>query len=351
MFTISVCMIVKNESKTLERVLKCIKQFADEIIIVDTGSCDNTKEIAKKYTDNIFDFVWQNDFSKARNFAFSKASKDYQMWLDADDVITKENIEKINKLKTESGDVDVYMCKYSIGFDQLNVPYLTYYRERILKRSKKFMWQGFVHEVIAPSGTIEYTDIEIEHRKINFGNPKRNLKLYQNAIKSGHELEPRELYYYARELFYNGYFTKAIRCFRKFLKLENTFSPDHLGAFLMLCDCYTAKNELEKAEDVMFEALKQHIPTSEMCCKLGNIYDLQNKKERAIFWYNNALSCEKQKEGFVRKDYSDIIPYLELCKLHYQTKNFEKAKEFHLKAKETRPNHPSVLYNEKFFKD
>ena len=62
-FTLSCCFIVKNEEKVLERILECVKKFADEIVIVDTGSTDKTKEIAKKYTDKVFDFEWCDDFS------------------------------------------------------------------------------------------------------------------------------------------------------------------------------------------------------------------------------------------------------------------------------------------------
>ena len=75
MITISLCMIVKNEEKVLARCLDSIADLMDEIIIVDTGSSDNTKEIAKKYTDKIYDFAWIDDFSAARNYSFSKATK------------------------------------------------------------------------------------------------------------------------------------------------------------------------------------------------------------------------------------------------------------------------------------
>ena len=70
-------MIVKNESKVLRRCLDSVAHLMDEIIIVDTGSTDNTKKIALEYTDKVYDFEWINDFSAARNFAFSKATKDY----------------------------------------------------------------------------------------------------------------------------------------------------------------------------------------------------------------------------------------------------------------------------------
>ena len=74
---ISLCMIVKDEEDVLERCLECAKNIADEIVIVDTGSKDRTKDIANKYTDKVYDFDWWNDFSKARNYAFSKATKEY----------------------------------------------------------------------------------------------------------------------------------------------------------------------------------------------------------------------------------------------------------------------------------
>ena len=72
MITISLCMIVKNEEQVLRRCLESAKSFADEIILVDTGSTDNTKEIGKTYGGKIFDFPWRDDFAAARNEAFSK---------------------------------------------------------------------------------------------------------------------------------------------------------------------------------------------------------------------------------------------------------------------------------------
>ena len=86
--TLSLCMIVKNEEDVIGRCLKCVKDIFDEIIVVDTGSDDKTTEIVKKYTNNLYYFKWIEDFAAARNYAFSKATKDYIMWLDADDIIS-----------------------------------------------------------------------------------------------------------------------------------------------------------------------------------------------------------------------------------------------------------------------
>ena len=92
MVEISLCMIVKNEEDVIGRCLECVKEVVDEIIIVDTGSTDSTVEIAKEYTNKIYNFEWVDDFAKARNYSFSKATKDYIMWLDADDIILEKDL-------------------------------------------------------------------------------------------------------------------------------------------------------------------------------------------------------------------------------------------------------------------
>ena len=99
MITLSLCMIIKDEELVLDRCLKSIYDAVDEIIIVDTGSTDNSKNICKNYTENIYDYIWNDDFSAARNFSFEKATKDYILWLDADEIIDEENKEKLLNLK------------------------------------------------------------------------------------------------------------------------------------------------------------------------------------------------------------------------------------------------------------
>ncbi len=97
-------MIVKNEEKDLPRLLSSIRGLADETIIVDTGSNDNTVDIAKSYGAKVYHFPWCNDFSAARNESLKYATKDYILWLDADDEIKHEEHHKIrNDLKRHKG--------------------------------------------------------------------------------------------------------------------------------------------------------------------------------------------------------------------------------------------------------
>ena len=79
---ISLCMIVRNEEAVLGRCLDSVADLVDEIILVDTGSTDNTKAVAAEYAAKIYDFPWCDDFSAARNYAVSQAVGDYWLWLD-----------------------------------------------------------------------------------------------------------------------------------------------------------------------------------------------------------------------------------------------------------------------------
>ena len=99
MITVSLCMIVKNEEDVLARCLESAKPVADEIIIVDTGSTDRTREIAREFTDNVCEFPWIDDFAAARNFSFSKATMEYCMWLDADDILLPADRDAFLTLK------------------------------------------------------------------------------------------------------------------------------------------------------------------------------------------------------------------------------------------------------------
>ena len=122
MITISLCMIVKNEELVLERCLESLKGLMDEIIIVDTGSSDRTKEIAKRYTRQVYDYTWEDDFSKARNYALSFATCDYIYVADADEVLDEENRKKFLQVKEVLlPEIEIVQMLYSGQFESNTV--------------------------------------------------------------------------------------------------------------------------------------------------------------------------------------------------------------------------------------
>ena len=150
MIEISLCMIVKNEEKVLARCLDSIADLMDEIIIVDTGSTDATKEIAARYTDRIYDFEWVEDFSAARNFSFSKATRDYIYTADADEVLDEENRQRFRELKELLlPEIEIVQMKYCNQLSQGTAyNFDEEYRPKLYKRQREFVWIEPVHEMV-----------------------------------------------------------------------------------------------------------------------------------------------------------------------------------------------------------
>ena len=346
-------MIVKNEEAVLERCLRSCKGIFDEIIIVDTGSTDSTKQIAKKFTNKVYDFVWADDFSLARNFSFTKCTCDYIMWLDADDVISKSNNLKLKKLKQNLKQFDTVMIKYNVSFDENKKPTFSFYRERILKNDGSFVWHDPVHEVITPHGNIFYANISVDHMKVNkIKKQNRNLKIYQNLIRQKVKLSARQQYYYARELMFNFKYKKAIKEFNKFLKMPNAFKENLIGATKDLSYCYLKLNCFKQAKNILIQSFNYDLPRADICCRLGDIFLYENNYQQSIFWYEIALKNKPDiKSGaFVEWQYFTTYPCLQLCVCYYKINNFKKAICYNNKAGKFDKTNKYYLNNLKFFK-
>ena len=352
MKTISLCMIVKNEEAILDRALSSIKDVVDEIIIVDTGSTDKTKDIAFNYTNKVFDFKWNNDFAQARNYAFSKATCEYCMWLDADDVVLPKDKEALLKVKESlDGSVSVVMMKYHTQFDANDNPTFTYYRERLLRRSDNFKWEGFIHEVISPKGKIEYSDVAITHKKDKPSDSKRNLMIFDQKLRKGYHFLPRELFYYARELYYHNYYHDAIKQFTKFLNTKQGWKENNISACQFLGYCYHALHDTPTAISWLLNSLYYDTPRAEICCDLGQYFYELKAYQQAIYWYAVALSCTRDDTSgaFVLPDCYDYIPNIQLCLCYDALKQYDTANFYNELAGKCKPNDPAYLYNKKYF--
>ncbi|MFA9465271.1 MAG: glycosyltransferase [Velocimicrobium sp.] len=352
MITISLCMIVKNEEGILERCLDTVNQLVDEIIIVDTGSMDQTKAIARKFTDKIYDFLWIDDFSAARNYAFEKATMDYILWLDADDLILVDDIIKFKKLKREiTGDTDVVMMRYNTGFDEQGRTVFSYYRERLSKRNRNFKWQEPVHEYLQFGGKIVNADVCITHSKKKEMINSRNLKIYEKLLAKGEKLSPRGTYYYARELKDNGRFQEAAKIFNQFLETGFGWAEDNITACSELAKCYQLLNSPQKALESMLHSFYYDTPRAELCCQIGYHFKAQGIYRQAAFWFELALEVEKpiNSWGFHQEDYWSYIPSIECAVCYDKLGNYEKAEHYNDRAARYKPDSPAVLYNKKYF--
>ncbi len=150
MHPISVCIIAKNEESRIEQCLASIKPCGFEIVVVDTGSTDRTKEIAARYADKVLDFQWCDDFSAARNFSLQEASNNWIFMIDCDETVKEIDVEELNyfrkHLSESVGSVSRENLVTQNGILTLNN---TDYTERFFNK-KLYRYTGIIHEQLTP---------------------------------------------------------------------------------------------------------------------------------------------------------------------------------------------------------
>ena len=325
---ISLCMIVKDEEMVISRAIICANQFVDEIIIVDTGSTDRTEELASVLGAKIYHYDWCNDFSKARNFAFSKATKDYIFWMDADDYITPQNTQLIMNLKKslKYDEVDFVSMKYSLSLDSTGNTNTSLSRNRIVKRENNYKWIGKIHEYLEVWGKNLNTNICIHHGKVK---PivDRNIKYYERMESKGDNFTLRDRLYYGNELYYSGKYEEAIIQFRIFLESDSGWVEDIKTASANLCSCYEKVGMLEEIKEIILKSFKEDIPRADLCCKLAECFFEENKISQAIYWYKHARECipENNCMGYDFVDYYTWIPTIQLVLCYSILEKYEEA--------------------------
>ena len=237
----SLCMIVWQEEKALARCLEGIADAVEEIVIVDMGSTDRTKEIARQFTDKIYDFPWMDDFAAARNFAFSKGTGEYLLWMDAEDILPSGEKEKLLALKADlrENPCDMVMMLFDRGVDEGGRTKFSCYRERLVRRCPQARWQGRANERIPPFGSVRYEEIHFVRRKEKQKYSDCNLRIYEKMLAEGEKLSAREWFYYGRELFAHE------------KQEQGAFVQEECYGFLpciRLCVCYGRLGEWEMAK-------------------------------------------------------------------------------------------------------
>ena len=352
MVSVSLCMIVKNEEDVLARCLESVEGLVDEIVIVDTGSADRTREVAARFTDKIVDFPWRDDFAAARNESFAHASMDYCLWLDADDVLLEADREAFRALK-EALDpaVDVVMAPYHAGFDQSGRVTFSYYRERLIKNGAGMRWEGAVHEAVAPAGRVVYADFAVTHRKTRPSDPDRNLRIYEAQLAAGKELDPRQRFYYGRELYYHRRWEEALEVFRAFLAEGRGWLENNIDACCHCACCLEALDRPGEALEALLGTFAYDCPRAEVCCELGRWFFSRERFGQAVYWYALALTCPRddRRGGFVSPDCYGYLPCIQLCVCYSRLGDLKRAEAYNELAAACKPEDPAVLHNREYF--
>ena len=267
---LSLCMITKNEEQLLARCLNSIRAMVDEIIVVDTGSIDNTREIAKAFGAKIYKFKWNDDFAAARNYCLSKACGDWIFSLDADEAIAIRDHQQIVNLtlqETVSPRAYAFITRnYTNEFnlvgwtvndgkykcEEAGRGWVPTKKVRLFPSSKHIYYDYAVHEMVEPSLNrmgIKITDchIPIHHYGPllkNNGNLKM-LAYYQMGKNklSQHCQDVAALRELAIQAAILGKTNEAADLWEKFIILK----PNTPEAFVHLGTCYFELNNYEAA--------------------------------------------------------------------------------------------------------
>ncbi|MDD9269646.1 MULTISPECIES: glycosyltransferase [unclassified Paenibacillus] len=350
MITVSLCMIVKNEEDSIERCLNSVCDIVDEIIIVDTGSNDQTKAIVRKYTERIYDFVWVDDFAAARNYAFNQASMQYIFWLDADDILMEKDRIMFAALKeTLAPSIDSVTMNYHLAFDEFGELTTSLRRNRLVKRSNHFQWIGAVHEYLEVWGVIINSDIAVTHSSLHHDND-RNLRIYENRLSHGEQFSPRDLYYFANELLDHRRFEEAISYYEKFLATGKGWVEDNISACGKLADAFHKLGDHQNEFHSSLRSFQFGPPRAEFCCRIGYHFLDRNDIQSSIFWYTLATQLELSNEtwGVVNPVYSTWLPHLQLCVCYDRIGKYELAYQQNEAARRYRPNDKRIIQNKSY---
>lgn len=230
---------MKNGEKTLERCLASLARVCDEIVVVDTGSTDRTKEIAAKFTDadRIFDFAWIDDFSAARNFAIERCTGEWVMYLDADDEMDSASCDQLKKVLHESAqETSGYSIPYRYSSEKI------LYVPRAFRRDLGFRFVMPVHEYLLISPELQKTwricsDVMVTHLKQadeNESSLSRNISILTRAVEQESGVADSDSlshlrFFLARDLFALGRYDQALPYFEALVnsglgsELESSF--------------------------------------------------------------------------------------------------------------------------------
>jgi len=316
---ISAFIIAKNEEARIETALKSLVSFCDEIVVVDTGSTDRTKEIAALYTAKIFDFEWVDDFSAARNFALGKCTGEWVVFLDADDEIPAESQRRIKEvIGSAPQEVAGFFVNYHYGPEKFLLT------PRVFRNRPELRFAMPIHEYLDVAEDLKqqfavHPEITILHHKTAEQNQKtmeRNIRILESSLKK--DPGNRHLaFFLAREFFNGGEYGRAVVELEKLLANGISDRSFLYNVYLHLGVCLEKTGEIAEAMSSFEKAHESDGRFAEPLIYEANLLLYHLKKvEEAKKLYERALAIPLPKTTFpVRPEFYHQFPRKQLEKI------------------------------------
>lgn len=312
MSRLTVAMIVKNEEKYLRDCLVSIKNVADEIVIVDTGSNDKTKQIASEFNASVYDFTWINDFSAARNFSLQKSTGDWILYIDADERLDNNSIPELKKIISDKSLTGCYCTVISYDSEGSRDNTLRY--PRLFFNSPEIKFEGKVHEQIGASllsnnYKLVNSNILIHHIGYNISKEEQKKKALRNLTLLKEEYEHNETAYIAFQLAQSYSVIDDHENSKKYFEiagnsreLDNSLRAQCFASLSLMAH---TNNKLIEAEKFIQSSIKldgrqpfSQLLASKIALRSG---DQLKAEERCLGAYklNKNISSEKEKSNLI----------------------------------------------------
>ncbi len=353
---LSVCLITKDEESVLRRCLESIEGLADEIIVVDTGSTDSTKEIAREFTPHVYDFKWVNDFSVARNESLRYATSKWILVLDADEYINKENIQEY-KLFLRDEDASS-TCTYTISVvsyigESLNKASLsTAPIPRLFPNFKGFKYYRPIHEQLTNEAGTEFFSKDSPITAFHTGYLKetldsknkseRNQKIF-TALKQKSGFTPYDLYTIGNEHAVRGDTKKALYNYERAIGKATQNNPWLWHCAVHLANLYISLDRLTDALNIVEKVFKDQDKYPEPHYLLGHIYSQAGMIQQARLHHLQAIEAaeklSKQQDVFwlINPSLGSTAPLQQLLRFAEMEQDTDKLIYYSIKLLQANP--------------
>lgn len=324
---VTLSMIVKasdEEAKLLDRCLKYASPYFDELNITITGENQACEDVCEKYMAKVSHFKWVGDFSKARNFNFSKATGEYIMWLDCDDILKNGHLIKDTVSEMKENHIDAVILPYLYDFDENGLCTVRHLKTRIIKNDGTFKWAGALHEDFESNREIrQFLDEKIEVMHLKTGEQAeessiRNLDIAKICYKKDKN-DPRNVYLMANAYLSLNNEKEAIKYLKRFVDMSQSDEEKYL-AYLNIFDVTKDTADITKAW-----LLRPAYPN--VYFKLGEYFYKNKELQRARQYIELGLQMPKPDDSIIvfnPREY-DYVPLMLMVNICFELGEYSKA--------------------------
>ena len=358
--TVSLCMIVKNEERFLSTCLESVEGLVDEIIIVDTGSSDDTIQIAQRFKAQVFHREWKGDFSEARNASLKHATSDWILVLDADEMLDKKSGGQLRKTLRQTEYFGFFFCIYNLKDDGFVSG--RHFTVRLFQNQEGIRFVGKIHEQILPMGRLAYSGMRIHHFGYDLDRESMKIKNQRNAhmlkealAKSGKD--PVLRYHMANIHLLLGEYEQAIEHAMEGIKLTEGIEEKkslYLTTLQVLAEVYYHLGDLDNSEVFCLRALDVCDDFIDALFTLARIYRLKKDYKKSVLTYyrflekKKLIDCVPERGFFYRCLTSwgkEADVHNDLGGIFYQSGNLDRAIEEVRQAIALMPSDAKAYYN------